>query len=354
MAHGGWWMVGRGPGPGPETTNNAQRTAAHSAQRQRQPLRPALKGAGSRSRGPYVARSTAVARGATLGISGTKSARAHTPHATRCPLWALGPGRGPGGSWELGWAGCAPEPRGPNLPPGPLGSGFGTVAGDPGRHRGWPLCPSFVPAAGGRGLRPHVFSAHRPVPQLQVHAPRCPAWGVTPHLLAKRLQTGIGFLLQANSTFFEDLVLIRTGAPAQIRAADRFFGTPAVLPSIYMWPRSTTRGRPHRSARCSAITQRARMQQRPSSAAAAVSACAASCFVARSSAGQSRRKSALPYPGRGPRGCLHAGGEQRGHIAAPCRQTKWGRHREGPLTSAIGSFSHGRAAQTLGAQDFIA
>jgi hypothetical protein len=55
-----------------------------------------------------------------------------------------------------------------------------------------------------------------------------------------------------------------------------------------------------------------------------------------------------------PRGCLHAGGEQIGHLAAPGWQTKWGGYREGPLASDIGSFSHGRAAQALGAQDFIA
>jgi hypothetical protein len=43
------------------------------------------------------------------------------------------------------------------------------------------------------------------------------------------------------------------------------------------------------------ITQRVRMQQRPSSATASVSACAASCFVARvRSAGQSRRRKRLP------------------------------------------------------------
>jgi hypothetical protein len=36
-------------------------------------------------------------------------------------------------------------------------------------------------------------------------------------------------------------------------------------------------------------------------------------------------------------------------LAAPSRQTKWGGHREGPLASDIGSFSHGRAAQALGA-----
>jgi hypothetical protein len=51
---------------------------------------------------------------------------------------------------------------------------------------------------------------------------------------------------------------------------------------------------------------------------------------------------------------MAAGGEKRGHLAAPGRQTEWGGYREGPLASDIGSFSHGRAAQTLGAQDFIA
>jgi hypothetical protein len=62
----------------------------------------------------------------------------------------------------LGWVWSG----GSNLAPapGPLGS----VAGDPDRHRGWLLCPSSVPVAAGRGLRPRVFSAHRPAPQLQV------------------------------------------------------------------------------------------------------------------------------------------------------------------------------------------
>jgi hypothetical protein len=92
------------------------------------------------------------------------------------------------------------------LAPGPLGS----VAGAPGRHRGWLLCPSSVPAAAGRGLRPRVFSAHRPLPQLQVHAP---AWGVTPHPEAKRFQTGKG-LLEAIFTLWPDLVPIQTDAPA--------------------------------------------------------------------------------------------------------------------------------------------
>jgi hypothetical protein len=77
---------------------------------------------------------------------------------------------------------------GSNLAPVPLG----LVAGDPNRHRGWLLCPcpspSSVPAAAGRGMRPRVFSAHRPEPQLQqVQAPAC---AVTACPLAKRLQTG--------------------------------------------------------------------------------------------------------------------------------------------------------------------
>jgi hypothetical protein len=49
----------------------------------------------------------------------------------------------------LGWAWSG----GSNLAPGPLGS----VAGDPDRHRGWLLCPSPVPRAGGHragGCRP--------------------------------------------------------------------------------------------------------------------------------------------------------------------------------------------------------
>jgi hypothetical protein len=108
-----------------------------------------------------------------------------------------------------------------------------------------------------------------------------------------------------------------------------------------------------RPARCSVITQRARMQQRPSSAPASLSACAALCFVARVRASR-EEKNGLPHPGRESRGYLHAGGEKRGHLAAAGRQTKWGGCREGPLASDIGSFSHGRAAPTLGAQDCIA
>jgi hypothetical protein len=67
----------------------------------------------------------------------------------------------PGGSWGVtgvGWV-CSGSPgsglRGVQL--GPWAAGF-SVAGGPGRYRGWLLCPSPVPAAAGRGLRPRVFS----------------------------------------------------------------------------------------------------------------------------------------------------------------------------------------------------
>jgi hypothetical protein len=91
------------------------------------------------------------------------------------------------GGAGMGWV-CS---GGPNLAPGPLG----LVAGDPDRHRGWLLCPSSVP---------RVFSAHRPLPQLQVHAPAC---AVTAHPLARRLQTGRGFLYIPISTVWPGLCL---------------------------------------------------------------------------------------------------------------------------------------------------
>jgi hypothetical protein len=90
-------------------------------------------------------------------------------------------------------------------------------------------------------------------------------------------------------------VPIQTGAPAQIRAADCSSGTPAVLTSRYVVSVDHT-GLLRRPARCSAvITQHARMQQRPSSATASVSACAASCFVTRVRASR-EEKTASPIP----------------------------------------------------------
>jgi hypothetical protein len=181
------------------------------------------------------------------------------------------------------------------LASGPLGS----VAGDPDRHRGWLLCPSSVPAAAGRGLRPRVFSAPRPDPQFQVHARPGTGCNSPARPLTMRLQTGPTPLLQAIFTVWPDLVPIQTGTPAQIRAADRSSGTPAVLPGRYVASVDHT-GLLRRPARCSVITQRSHMQQRPSSANASVSACIYGLVLCGSSAGQSRRKNGLYHPGREP------------------------------------------------------
>jgi hypothetical protein len=110
------------------------------------------------------------------GTAASQSSRLITYAIRRATAWKFHPTEHPMGpvSGELGWAGCGP--RAPTWPhaPGPLGSV-------------WPVTPtgtgagssaSSVPAAGGQGLRPRVILAHRPAPQLQVHAP---AWGVTPH-----------------------------------------------------------------------------------------------------------------------------------------------------------------------------
>jgi hypothetical protein len=192
-------------------------------------------------------------------------------------------------------------------------------------------CPSRVPAAAGRGLGPRVFPAQvaltgrRPLPQLQAPSTSTTcalARAATAHPLAMRLQTGKGFLHMPIFTIRPVFVPIQTGAPAQIRAADRPPGTPAVLPGRYVASVNHT-GLLRRSPRCSVIAH----------AATAVLSdrlrfCMCGLVLCGSSVGQSRRKNALPHPGREPRDCLHAGGEQRGHLAAPGGLTKWGGHRE--------------------------
>jgi hypothetical protein len=222
---------------------------------------------------------------------------------------------------------------------GPLSS----VAGDPDRHRGWLLCPcpyrrrcrpgaeaarvlgpwalalAAAPSTGfGNGAVPHCWHCVYPRPlKLPSHA----------HFHNRSGQILCRFRLALRRK--------------QIRAADRPSGTPAVLPSRYVASVDHT-GLLRRSARCSVITQHARMQQRPSQRPPPllhVPPCALFCG---SSAGQSRRKNGLSHPGREPCGCLHAGGEKRGHLAAPGRKTKWGGYREGPLASDIGSFGHRR------------
>jgi hypothetical protein len=132
--------------------------------------------------------------------------------------------------------------------------------------------PLPLPRAGGcrPGLLPRVFSAHRYAPQLQVHAP---ASGVTPHPLAKRLQTGPAFLHMPIFTIWPDLVPIQTGAPAYIRSSGPWIALPAhrLYYPVDMWPRSTTRG----------FWGDLRGAAMAISATASVSACGASWFVAR-------------------------------------------------------------------------
>jgi hypothetical protein len=101
----------------------------------------------------------------------------------------------------MGWV-CS---GGSNLAPGPLGSVSGDRVTDPDRHRGWLLCPSPVPAAAGRGLRPRVFSAHMPPPQLQVQDS---VMGRRPIVGIAYIQTGGDVLLQAIFTIWPDLVPI--------------------------------------------------------------------------------------------------------------------------------------------------
>jgi hypothetical protein len=129
------------------------------------------------------------------------------------------------------------------------------------------------------------------------------------------------------------LALQRTSGPWVALPAHRLYYP------VDMWPRSTCA---HAATAVSAI--------------APVSACVCSPVLCGSSAGQSRIKNARPPSRQRANTQLHACRRRakRPSIAAPGRQTKWGGYREGPLASDIGSFSHGRAAQTLGAQDSIA
>jgi hypothetical protein len=122
--------------------------------------------------------------------------------------------------------------------PCPWGARFGGRWPRPAPGLG-PLPPPPVLAAAGRGLRPRVFPAHGPPPQLQVQDA---VMGQRPVVGIAYIQTGGDLLLQAVFTTWPDLVPIYTGAPAQIRAADRPSGTPAVLPSIYM---ASVDSRPH-------------------------------------------------------------------------------------------------------------
>jgi hypothetical protein len=105
------------------------------------------------------------------------------PEGQRRRHWQPFVPRTPSGA-AVGWA----WPGGGNLAPGPLGS----VAGDPDRHRGWILCPSLLRTC---GCRPGAEAARVPGSQACAAAPSTsPDMRCNSRPLAKRLQTGTGFL----------------------------------------------------------------------------------------------------------------------------------------------------------------
>ena len=104
-----------------------------------------------------------AARSRPAARSEGEQGRNFTPPSPPWAQWAAGMG------WR--WS------RGSNLVTGPLGS----VAGEPDRRQRQLLCLLPVQVAGAWQVRRCVCSAHRPWPQMQVHAP---AWGVTPLLTA--------------------------------------------------------------------------------------------------------------------------------------------------------------------------
>jgi hypothetical protein len=235
------------------------------------------------------------------------------------------------GGAGVGWV-CS---GGDNLAPGPLCS----VAGDPDRHWGWLLCPSSVPAAAGRGLRPRVFSAHGPPPQLQVQDS---VMGRRPMPHCWRCVYPDRRRAPSSSHSYN---LARSCADS-----DRRSGVNQARGSPFRHTGCTTQSicglvRPHGAfaATCEVLCDHT---TRAHAATAVLSDCLRFCMsrgmcdlvLCGPSAGQPRRKNGLPHPGREPRGCLHAGGEKRGHLAAPCRQTKGGGSREGPFASDIGSL----------------
>jgi hypothetical protein len=114
-----------------------------------------------------------------------------------------------------------------------------------------------------RGLRPRVFSDHRPLPQLQAQD----------SVMGRRPIAGVAYpdrqRLPSMSIFiiWTDLVPVQTFRLALRRKAGPRIALPAHR-LYYLSGRYVTSvdhmGLLRRSARCSVITQRARMQQRPS------------------------------------------------------------------------------------------
>jgi hypothetical protein len=162
--------------------------------------------------------------------------------------------------------------------------------------------------------------------------------------LALRIQTGPSLPSHAHAHFhsLSDQILCRFRLALQRKSGPRVAlrsGTPDVLPGKYVASvdqraRACSNGRPQRLPPFLHVRPRALWLE---------------CGPVE------KKKSPPPHPGRERGGCLHAGSEKRSRLAIPCRQTKWEDVAKGlALAPDIGSFSHGRAAQTLGAHDVIA
>jgi hypothetical protein len=162
----------------------------------------------------------------------------------------LGPVRSWAGRWAVGWAwsgGSNAQQLGPwPLATGPLGS-------FPVSGVRWPVAPtgtgagSSAPppcrrrlAAGGRGLRPRVFPAHRP--GAWAAAPStCPGTGCVSPSFGKASSDRRRFPLHAH--FHSGQVLCRFRLALQRKSGPRI-ALPAhrLYYPVDMWPRSTTRG----------------------------------------------------------------------------------------------------------------
>jgi hypothetical protein len=131
----------------------------------------------------------------------------------------------------------APGSGGSNLAPGPLGSMTPTGAG-----AGSSAPPPYRRLAAG-GLRPSVFPAHGPAPQLQVHAPpgigcNTPPFGRAPSDRRKHLPSSRHFHCLARSCADSDWRSSAHRGPWIALPAERLYYP------VDMWPRSTTRGFP--------------------------------------------------------------------------------------------------------------
>jgi hypothetical protein len=211
----------------------------------------------------------------------------------------------------MGWV-CS---GGGNLAPGLLG----LVAGDPDRHRGWLLCPS-VPAAEAARVPGSWACAAAPSTCPGAGCNRRPSFLVGCLTFLDRRKppphAHFHFSLFTNTT----TTTTRSGpAPIQTKTNGRSGCT--APPSGYMTSVDHT-GLLRRPPRCSVITQRARMQQRPSQQPPPFLHVPPRALWLECGPVEKKKK-ACPTPAESHVcGCMHAGGEQRGHLAAPGRQMK--------------------------------